>query len=138
MNLDASVSVFFNGDCRAALEFYAGLLGGKVEFVLTWGESPMAGEAPPSWHDKILYARMAAKDMSLVGADALPGSYQRPVGFNLSLSTADLEEAQRFFAELARGGVVHRPLEETFWALRYGYVTDRFGVPWEINCARPH
>jgi PhnB protein len=41
-------------------------------------------------------------------------------------------------AELARGGTVHRGLEETFWALRYGYVTDRFGVPWEINCAKPH
>ena len=138
MELDASVSMHFNGDCREALEFYGRLLGVKLEFVLTWGESPMAADAPPSWHDKVLFARLKGRKLDLIGADALPGTYRPPVGFNLSLSTADLKETQRFFAELARGGVVHRPLAETFWALRYGYVTDRFGIPWEINCDKPH
>jgi PhnB protein len=27
------------------------------------------------------------------------------------------------------------PLEKTFWAERFGVVTDRFGIPWAINCA---
>ena len=138
MELDASVSVHFNGDCRDAFEFYKRLLGAKIELVLTWGETPMAREAPASWHGKVLFARLTAKNMSIVGADALPGTYRPPTGFNLSLSTSDLAETERYFAELARGGVVHRGLEQTFWALRYGYVTDRFGVPWEINCAKPH
>jgi PhnB protein len=137
MELEASVSIHFNGNCREALEFYARLLGAKIELVLTWGETPMARDAPPEWHDKVLFARLTTKNMSLVGADALPGTYRAPTGFNVSLSTSDLEETERYFAELARGGVVHRPLEQTFWALRYGYVTDRFGVPWEINCAKP-
>jgi PhnB protein len=138
MELDASVSVHFNGDCRDAFEFYERLFGAKIELVLTWGETPMAREAPAHWHGKVLFARLTAKNMSIVGADALPGTYRPPTGFNLSLSTGDLAETERYFAELARGGVVHRALAETFWALRYGYVTDRFGVPWEINCAKPH
>jgi len=29
------------------------------------------------------------------------------------------------------------PLEETFWALRFGMLVDRFGTPWMVNCSRP-
>jgi PhnB protein len=28
------------------------------------------------------------------------------------------------------------PLQETFWAVRYGMLTDQFGIPWMINCER--
>jgi PhnB protein len=28
-------------------------------------------------------------------------------------------------------------LEKTFWAERFGMVTDRFGIPWMLNCATP-
>lgn len=28
------------------------------------------------------------------------------------------------------------PLQETFWALRFGMVVDRFGIPWMINCEK--
>lgn len=29
------------------------------------------------------------------------------------------------------------PIRETFWAVRFGMVTDRFGIPWMINCGKP-
>ena len=29
------------------------------------------------------------------------------------------------------------PLEEQFWASRFGMLVDRFGAPRTINCARP-
>jgi len=48
-----------------------------------------------------------------------------------SKSTAD---AERMFKALADGGQVRTPLEQTFWAERFGVVTDRFGVPWIVNC----
>jgi PhnB protein len=54
------------------------------------------------------------------------------------LSTADVAETERCFAALAEGGTVILPLSTTFWAERYGEVVDRFGVPWEINCRKPH
>jgi PhnB protein len=25
------------------------------------------------------------------------------------------------------------PLQETFWAARFGMLTDRFGIPWMVN-----
>ena len=27
-------------------------------------------------------------------------------------------------------------LQETFWALRFGMLVDRFGIPWMINCEK--
>jgi uncharacterized glyoxalase superfamily protein PhnB len=28
------------------------------------------------------------------------------------------------------------PLQETFWAKRFGMCTDRFGIPWMVNSAK--
>ena len=138
MNLNASVTVWFDGDCEAAFKFYERLLDARLEIVLPWGASPLADQAPTHWADKILFARLTTRSMTLLGADALPGSYQAPAGFSLTLRTAALEEAERFFAVLSENGTVKMPLQQTFFALRYGLVIDRFKIPWEINCAAAH
>jgi PhnB protein len=46
----------------------------------------------------------------------------------------DIADAERIFHALAKGGTVVMPLEKTFWADRFGVLTDRFGIPWTINC----
>jgi PhnB protein len=46
-------------------------------------------------------------------------------------------QTERIFDALAEGGTVRTPLQETFWALRFGMLVDRFGIPWMINCGRP-
>ena len=33
------------------------------------------------------------------------------------------------FQALSENGTVHMPLQETFWALRCGILTDQFGIP---------
>jgi PhnB protein len=133
MNLEANVGLSFNGDCEAAFRLYAQLLEAKLELVLTWGASPLADKAPRDWAKKMLFARLKARSMILTGADALPGTYRAPSGFNLCLSTSGAVEAERLFAELATGGSVRMPLETTFFAERYGEVVDRFGIPWEVR-----
>jgi PhnB protein len=44
-----------------------------------------------------------------------------------------VEEAERIFAGLADGGQIKMPIQQTFWAERFGMLTDRFGTPWMIN-----
>jgi PhnB protein len=41
------VALSFNGDCEAAFRRYAECLDGTIAYMLTWGQSPVAGEAPP-------------------------------------------------------------------------------------------
>jgi PhnB protein len=62
--------------------------------------------------------------------------YEPPRGFAITLGLSDPAEAERLFDALAENGTVTVPLQETFWALRFGSVIDRFGIPWSINCEK--
>lgn len=134
MPIEPRISLFFNGECDAAFALYQRCLGGAVTFRLTWGDSPMADQAPAEWHDKILHATLAAGGVTFHGGDALPGAYEGPQGFQLQLDVEDVATAERIFAQLADGGRVTVHLQQTFWAQRFGSLVDRFGVPWAINC----
>ena len=129
--------VGFNGRCEAAFRFYERCLGAKVVFLLSYGDSPMAGQAPTDWGKKILHASLAVGDQRLTGADEPPELYKKPQGFSLALNIGDPEEAERIFGALAENGTVQVPLQETFWALRFGMLVDQFGIPWMVNCGRP-
>ena len=52
------------------------------------------------------------------------------------LAAADAGEAERVFNALADGGTVRMPLHSTFFADRWGMLTDRFGIPWMVNCEK--
>jgi len=47
-------------------------------------------------------------------------------------STASAE-AERLFSALAENETIRMPVQETFWAHRFGVITDQFGIPWDIN-----
>ena len=134
MRIGPRISLIFNGECDAAFALYAQCLGGTVTFRLTWADSPMADQAPPEWGDKILHATLSVGGAALSGGDVLSGNYVRPQGFQLQLNLDDAAAAERIFTQLADGGTVTVPLQQTFWALRFGAVVDRFGIPWAINC----
>ena len=39
------------------------------------------------------------------------------------------------FEKSPDGGTVRLAIAKTFWAERFAMLTDRFGIPWIINCA---
>ncbi len=134
MNLKLRIGLSFDGRCEAAFKFYERCLNGKIAFMLRWGESPMAKDAPAQWSEKIFHATLVIGDSALTGGDVLPGSYEPPRGFGLLLTLNDPGEAERLFCALTEGGTVRMPLQKTSWAHRFGVLTDRFGIPWDINC----
>jgi PhnB protein len=126
----------FKGQCEAAFKFYEKCLDGKITLMMTYGDSPLAGETPLDWGKKIIHATFALNDQVLTGADVVPDSYQKPCGFSILLNIDAAAEADRIFRTLAENGEVQLPLQETFWALRFGMFTDQFGTPWMINCGK--
>jgi PhnB protein len=126
----------FNDECEAAFKFYEHCLGGKIDAMMTYGESPMAEQTPPEKLDKIMHASLIVGDTVLMGSDAPPQFFKAPQGFSVSLVFDDAVEAYRIFNALAEDGTVQMPIQETFWADRFGMLVDRFGTPWMINCDR--
>ncbi len=133
--LEVNPYLSFNGQCEAAFKFYEKCLGGKIVFMLTYGNSPMADQFP-HWEKKVMHATLALGDHVLQGADAPPEKYQKPQGFSVALGLNDPAEAERIIKTLAESGAVDMPLQETFWALRFGSLVDQFGTPWAINCEK--
>ena len=127
----------FNGQCEAAFRLYEKCLGGKITFIQKYGDSPMAGKTPTSSHQLIMHVTLTLGDQVLQGADVLPDSYQKPQGISVTISNSSAADAERIFQALAENGKVQMPLQETFWALRFGVLTDQFGTPWIINCEKP-
>lgn len=125
----------FNGQCEAAFQFYAKLLGGKIDAMIPHAGTPAAANIPAEWGPKIMHAHMVVDGRSLMGSDVPPDHYTAPKGFAVSAHTKTPEEAERVFAGLAEGGTVTMPIQQTFWSPRFGMVTDRFGIPWMVNCA---
>ena len=123
----------FDRQCRAAFESYQAVLGGQLSLV-THAESPAAAHAPPGMEDAIMHARLQVGDAVLMGSDAPPEYFTQPGGFSVTIAVDAVAEAERIFAALAEGGTVKMPLQETFWADRFGMFVDRFGTPWMVNC----
>jgi PhnB protein len=123
------------GNCKAAFDFYQQVFGAKRMFSMTWGESPMADQAPGGDGSKIMHASLRFPDGSiLMGADCPPQHGAPFGGFSLSVGARDVAEAERVFAGIAEGGRITVPLEKTFWAERFGMCVDRFGVSWMVSC----
>lgn len=135
--MDISPHLTFDGDCEEAFAAYARLLGGTVTFSLRYRDSPMAGDVPPEWADKVVHATLSVGGATLMGSDARPDEFEPMQGFAIVLGVPDPEAARRTFDALADCGTVRLPLAETFWSAAFGVVTDRFGVTWEINCEQP-
>jgi PhnB protein len=127
----------FNGQCEAAFKFYEQCLSGKIVAMLTYGESPMATQFGSEWQNKIMHARLLVTGETLMGSDSPPGRYEQIKGMSVALGIDNPEEAELIFDALAENGTIQMPIQETFWALRFGMVVDRFGTPWMVNCERP-
>ncbi|MCU1231682.1 MAG: 3-demethylubiquinone-9 3-methyltransferase protein [Acidobacteria bacterium] len=124
----------FGGNCAEAMRFYEKALNGKLEVLLTNGESPVAEYTQAGDENRIMHARLVFDGGVLMAGDAPSAhKYEGMKGFSLSLMYATADEARRVYDALSEGGTVTMPFDKTFWADGFGMLTDRFGTPWMFN-----
>ena len=126
--------LLYDGDCEAAFRYYAKVLGGEIEMLMTHEQAPPDMPCPPNWKEKIMHARMNFDGEVLMGSDAPPGRFSKPQGFSVSIEIDNPARADTIFQALADGGTVTMPITKTFWAQRFGMCVDQFGIPWMVNC----
>ncbi len=126
----------FNGNCAEAFDFYAKVLGGKDLQVMTFADAPPGMPVTPESKNQVMHARFTVGDTTIMGSDAPGGRYNKPQGFYVNIGVDKPEEADRIFAALSQGGSISMPIAETFWAKRFGMLTDKFGTNWMVNCEK--
>src|SRR5262249_54380363 len=91
-------------------------------------DAPEPGMTQPGMEDKVMHASFRIGETLLMASDGRCDGQPRFEGFSLSIIVQDEEKAASVFNALVDGGKVTMPLEKTFWARKFGMLTDRLGV----------
>lgn len=125
--------LFFEGRCEEAVAFYQQAIGAEVLMLLRFGEAPEHGMGAPENPDKVMHATLKIGDSVVMASDGRCTGKPGFAGISLSITAASPADAERVFNALGDGGQVFMPLAQTFFAERFGMLTDRFGVSWMIT-----
>jgi PhnB protein len=103
------------GNCREAMEYYRGCLGGEITQMQTFQEGHM--QVDKKLKGLILHAELKTGDATIMASDGMAEFVYNPGNYlSLTLILDDQAEEERIFAALASGGKVTMPLQDTFWA----------------------
>jgi PhnB protein len=131
--------LYFDGRCDDAINFYRESLGAEVLMLMRFGEAPegegCTGPVPPA--DKVMHACLQIGNSQVLVSDGFAAGNPEFKGVSLSLNADDDAHARVLFDALAQGGQVQMALAESFFATRFGMLTDRFGVGWIIVVSKP-
>jgi len=124
--------LFFIGNAREAMTAYQEILGGQLDLVTA---ADMPDSPPDAPKDAIMHAALTLPNGSMLFASDDPSATEDKgkVGFSVSYTAADPDEAANIFKGLSDGGDTTLPLGETSWSPCFGMCTDRFGVPWMVG-----
>ena len=126
--------LFFDGNCREAMDFYKDCFGGKLE-VSTFSEAPpgaFPGDAEKI-KDKIMHSSLCEGDFVLMASDSGMGAPKAGDNVSLSIQCESPSQADDLFKALGEGGKVLMPMADTFWDAYFGVLIDRFGIHWMLH-----
>lgn len=131
--------VFFDGRCEEAMAFYGQALGAEVTTMMRYSESPdpqVKVNMLPGTEDKIMHANVRIRDTQVMMSDGRCEGGPKFEGFALTLNATNAADAEKLYSVLGEGGTPHAPMTETFFADRFGMMTDKFGVLWIIMAVK--
>src|SRR5262245_19902957 len=126
----------YGGNGEAAFRFYEQHLGGKITMLMRRAEQPDQPVKWPGWEKTIQYATMELGETELMASDVPPDHFQPMRSVYMTLTVDSATEAERLWTVLSDAGQILMPMQETFFATRFGQLRDKFGTSWMI-IARP-
>lgn len=135
MTVKLNSYINFNGNAKAAIEFYQSIFGGET-FMDTFGSFASA-EMPvdEADKDKIMHAYLKGDDgIELMASDVPKGMpFQEGAQISLTLNGDDEATLRGYWDKLAVDGKVTMPLEKAPWGDVFGMITDKFGINWMVD-----
>lgn len=133
----------FNGNCEEAFNYYKSVFGGEFSYLGRYEEMPDSEEfqAAQAEKHKIMHVGLPIGTSILMGSDTVgewATSFVQGNNFSISITADSKEVANKLFNDLAMGGQINMPLENTFWGDYFGMLTDKFGVNWMVSFNEQH
>jgi len=123
--------LMFQGRAEEAMRLYTVLF---TDAAIAELERYGAGETGPEGGVK--RARFTLGGQTVMCFDSPPvHAFTFTPSFSFLVECASAEEQERLYSELARDGSEMMPLGEYGFSRRFGWVSDRFGVSWQLNLA---
>ena len=120
--------MFQGGKAQAALDLYAPVF---PRFVVVSMEKYVAGDPTPGL---VKIAKIDFNGHPLIIIDSpIPHKFDFTPSMSLFVDFDAAVELDRAFEKLADGGDVKMPLNHYGFSPQFGWVTDRFGVSWQLN-----
>jgi PhnB protein len=125
--------LFFQGNCEAAMTFYAGLFGTGPLTMMRMADGPPGMPIPEGAGNKVMHAVLPVAGGQLYAADDIAGDTPPMQGASVMLEFPDFDRASDVFEALSTGGSIRMPFEAQFWTPGFGSLTDPFGIRWMIG-----
>jgi PhnB protein len=123
--------IFFQGNCREAMEFYKSVFGGELD-VMDYADVPGDMPGKDEMKGKLMNATLKTQDVVIRGSDTQKASPEAKK-VSICLTGSDEARLRKIFEGLSQGGKVFLPLEKQFWGDTFGSLTDKFKVEWMVN-----
>ena len=117
----------FDGTAEAAMNFYVDLFpGSEVIKVFHYDEGESKG--------KIQHAFFTLGGREFICIDSpIKHDWGFTPAVSIFVDCESEEELERLYAALAADGQILMPLDNWGFSQRFGWVSDRFGVSWQLN-----
>jgi predicted 3-demethylubiquinone-9 3-methyltransferase (glyoxalase superfamily) len=122
--------MFQNGRALEALRRYEEIFDGglTIDELETYDELA----AGPTGQVQLAICTLLGVRITCIDSPVEHGFDMTPA-ISLFVECSDQDELERLFVALSEGGSVFMPLDDYGFSRRYGWVADRFGVPWQLN-----
>ena len=131
----------FEKEAKEAIAYYEKIFHTKCTDLFTFGDLPPDPAFPISddIKDLVMNASLMIEGMKVMFSDIPPDTgmtVNKGNHITLYIDTKDEEKLMQQFNDLAKDGKVLMPLEKTFWAEKYGYLIDKYGIGWQFNLSK--
>ena len=113
--------LFFGGNCAEAMQTYERVLGGKMQMMLKYADTPNdpnmsqegCAEMPPGMGDKIAHAALEFEGSMLMASDSPTPNFQGMKNVSVTVSFPNVSRAKEVFDAFSQGGKVEMPMNKT-------------------------
>jgi predicted 3-demethylubiquinone-9 3-methyltransferase (glyoxalase superfamily) len=131
MARSVTTHLMFEGAAEEAMTLYVSLFDDSaIGDVQRYGPGEMGAEGT------VKLARFTLAGREFLAIDSpIKHAFTFTPSMSLFVECASLDELESTFARLSEGGAVLMPLDNYGFSTRFGWLTDRFGVSWQLNLA---